>query len=153
MIQACFHNRQPAKAVALLDQILADGLRPDEKTNVVLVRGHLQMGLIETAAKLVRRSYQGDDAAGVDSQCLHEVLNKLGAGSEAAATLQREVDMGHKRQPSGSMTRYIRKQNNCGFRRNEGRHNAAKERYITPAADQCKPPWRRNPSDRWQLCQ
>jgi len=153
MIQACFHNRQPAKAMALLDQILADGLRPDEKTNVVLVRGHLQMGLIETAAQLVRRSYQGDDAAGVDSQCLDEVLNKLGAGSEAATALQRDVDMGRKRQPSSSMTRYIRRENKCGFRKNETRQTAAKEQYSAKAADQCKPPWRRAPSDQWKRCQ
>merc|ERR1719330_987289 len=49
MIQACFHNRQPAKAMALYEQLIADGLRPDEKTNVALVRGFLQIGQIDMA--------------------------------------------------------------------------------------------------------
>merc|ERR550532_486218 len=31
MIQACFHNRQPAKALALFNHIVAEGLHPDEK--------------------------------------------------------------------------------------------------------------------------
>merc|ERR1719362_2792047 len=92
LIQACFFNRQPAKALSLLDQLLADGLHPDSKTFVVLVRGHLQMGLLDAAVALVRRSYQGNSPAGVDSQCLEEVVARLGKGSAAAAGLRKDVD-------------------------------------------------------------
>jgi len=91
-IQTCFFNRQPAKALSLLDQILADGLHPDAKTFVVLVRGHLQMGLLDTAVELVRRSYQGNSPAGVDSQCLEEIVARLGKGSVAAAGLRKDIE-------------------------------------------------------------
>lgn len=92
LIQACFINRQPAKALSLLDRILEDGLRPDAKTYVSLVRGHLQMGLVDAAVELVRRSYRGDFPVGVDSQCLEEVVAKLGKGSAAAAGLRKDVE-------------------------------------------------------------
>jgi len=92
LIQACFFNRQPAKALSLLDQLLADGLHPDSKTFVVLVRGHLQMGLLDAAVALVRRSYQGNSPAGVDSQCLEEVVARLGKGSAAAAGLRKDIE-------------------------------------------------------------
>jgi len=98
LIQACFFNRQPAKALSLLDQILADGLHPDAKTFVVLVRGHLQMGLLDTAVELVRRSYQGNSPAGVDSQCLEEVVARLGKGSVAAAGLRKDIEETHQHQ-------------------------------------------------------
>jgi len=92
LIQACFFNRQPAKALSLLDQILADGLHPDAKTYVTLVRGLLQMGLLDTAVELVRRSYHGNSPAGVDSQCLEDVVARLGKGSIAAAGLRKDID-------------------------------------------------------------
>jgi len=157
MIQACFHNRQPAKAMALYEQILADGLRPDEKTNVVLVRGHLQVGLVDKAVQLVRRSYSGPEAAGVDSQCVDTVLTKLGAGSEAADALQKEIEAWHKRPQRGyrprrdahmtvatafgAATRNIHKENNCGSRR----QTVAKEQHSARAVEQSKHPWRRAP--------
>mmetsp|Transcript_11736 Transcript_11736/g.22718 ORF Transcript_11736/g.22718 Transcript_11736/m.22718 type:complete len:827 (+) Transcript_11736:83-2563(+) len=129
MIQGCFHNRQPAKALSVFEQLLADGLRPDEKANVAMVRGHLQNGLIEKAAQFVRCAYQ-DEAAGVDSQCLGEVLTKLGVGSEAAVALQKEVEAGRKRQPQGAsaMTRFSRKENNGVSRRMDTRRTFVKER-------------------------
>jgi len=92
LIQACFFNRQPAKALSLLDKILEDGLRPDAKLYVSLVRGHLQMGLLDAAVDLVRRSYRGNFPAGVDSQCLEEVVAKLGKGSAAAASLRKDIE-------------------------------------------------------------
>merc|ERR1719242_2801882 len=92
LIQACFINRQPARALSLLDQILADGLHPDAKTYSVLVRGHLQMGLLDAAVELVRRSYRGNSPAGVDSQCLEEVVARLGKGSAAAAGLRKDIE-------------------------------------------------------------
>jgi len=91
LIQACFQNRQPARALSVLDQILADGLRPDAKTYVALVRGHLQMGKIDAAVELVRRSYRGRDPAGVDSQCLEETVARLGKGTAAAVALRKEI--------------------------------------------------------------
>merc|ERR550532_992885 len=78
MIQACFHNRQAPKALALLDQILEDGLRPDEKTFTVLVRGLLQAGLLDKAVQVVRRAYRDDPPAGVDAQSMEELVAKLG---------------------------------------------------------------------------
>jgi len=92
LIQACFINRQPARALSLLDQILADGIHPDAKTYIVLVRGHLQMGLLDTAVELVRRSYQCNSLAGVDSQCFEEVVARLGKGSAAAAALRKDIE-------------------------------------------------------------
>merc|ERR1719336_3105898 len=91
LIQACFQNRQPAKALSLLDRILEDGLCPDEKTYVALVRGHLQMGLLDSAVELVQRACQGASPAGVDSQCLQDVVAKLGMRSELAKALRQQV--------------------------------------------------------------
>merc|ERR1719223_1999185 len=54
LIQACFHNRQLGKALALHDQIVREGLWPDEKTYTVLARGCLQAGASEKAAMVVR---------------------------------------------------------------------------------------------------
>merc|ERR1719199_1241659 len=51
LIQACFNNRQPAKAVALHDQIIKEGLLPDEMTYTVLMKGCLQAGLSDRAAQ------------------------------------------------------------------------------------------------------
>merc|ERR1719454_1129462 len=51
LIQACFNNRQPSKAVALHDQIIKEGLLPDEMTYTVLMKGCLQAGLSDQAAQ------------------------------------------------------------------------------------------------------
>merc|ERR1719337_423574 len=47
LIQACFNNRQATKAVALHDQILKEGLLPDEMTYSALVKGCLQSGRVD----------------------------------------------------------------------------------------------------------
>merc|ERR1719350_2486367 len=135
MIQACFHNRQPAKALALFEQLLADGLRPDEKTNVVLVRGHLQMGLVEKAAVLVRRAYQGDAAAGVDSQCWEETLSRLGVGSKAAVALEREIDLSRRQHCRGGSANCIRKEHRGGSRRMEMQQTLTREQHGTVPFD------------------
>merc|ERR1719162_744362 len=51
LIQACFNNRQASKAVALHEQIIKEGLAPDEMTYTVLMRGCLQAGLNDKAAQ------------------------------------------------------------------------------------------------------
>merc|ERR1719277_2127687 len=93
MIQACFQNRQLPKAVSLLDRLIADGVRPDEKTYTALVRGCLQARQVDQAVNMVRRAYQDAGApAGVDGKILDEVVRKLGGGgSEAAEALLAEV--------------------------------------------------------------
>jgi len=92
LMQACFQNRQPAKAVSLLDRIVEDGLCPDEKTYVALVRGHLHMGLLDKAVELVQRACQGASPAGVDSQCFEDVVAKLGTRSELVKSLRKQVE-------------------------------------------------------------
>jgi pentatricopeptide repeat protein len=92
LMQACFQNRQPAKAVSLLDRIMDDGLWPDEKTYVALVRGHLHMGLLDKAVELVQRACQGSSPAGVDSRCLEDVVAKLGTRSELVKALRKQVE-------------------------------------------------------------
>merc|ERR1719362_1213141 len=102
MIQACFHNRQPAEALALFDRLVADGLRPDEKTNVALVRGFLQLGQVDMAVDMILRSCRGNDPASVDAACVDLVLAKLGTQSEAARSLTKEVEAARGRICSGN---------------------------------------------------
>merc|ERR1719218_331962 len=47
LIQACFHNRQMAKALALHDHIVDEGCLLDQKVYVALVRGCLQAGAVD----------------------------------------------------------------------------------------------------------
>lgn len=92
LIQACFQNRQPARAITLLDTILKDGLRPDEMTYTALARGCLQASLAEEAAEMTRRAFQDHNPpAGVDSRILGEVVAMLGTNSEAGKTLMADV--------------------------------------------------------------
>jgi len=51
LIQACFNNRQASKAVALHEQIIKEGLLPDEMTYTVLMKGCLQAGLNDRVAQ------------------------------------------------------------------------------------------------------
>jgi len=88
LIQACFHNRQPAKAIALHDQIVEEGCPLDQKAYVALARGCLQAGAIDRAADVIRCAHHilghnlqqpSGRAPGVDARCLEEVLAKLPA--------------------------------------------------------------------------
>jgi len=90
LIQACFQNRQPTRASLLLDQLLGEGLRPDEKTYSALVRGCVQAGQVEKAAQMARRAYQAGSC--VDARCLEEVAERLGSSSDAATELLAEVE-------------------------------------------------------------
>jgi len=116
LIQACFHNRHPTKALALHDQLVEEGCIPDQKTYVALVRGCLQAGVVDKAACVVRCAFhcgghgmhQADGPApGLDASCLQEVISKLGSGSEAqllqadvAAAQRSPKDTGSRRVPS-----------------------------------------------------
>lgn len=100
LIQACFHNRQLAKAVALHDQIVQEGCVLDQKAYVALTRGCLQAGAVDRAADVVRCAHHipghgmqqpEGRAPGVDAQCLEEVVIKLGRNSEASKRLAAEV--------------------------------------------------------------
>jgi len=101
LIQGCFQNRMPVKALSLLDTMLAKGLCPDEKAYVALVRGHLNMGLLDQAVEIVERAYQGYSPAGVGRNCLAEVIAKLGKTSRAAASLINKVQAVRVQQRTG----------------------------------------------------
>jgi pentatricopeptide repeat protein len=104
LIQACFNNRQPAKAVALHDQIIQEGLVPDEMTYSALVKGCLQASLVDKAVHLVKCAYgiASPKAHGkpprVNGRCLDEVVTALGgpASPKARSLL---ADIGE--QPAG----------------------------------------------------
>lgn len=100
LIQACFHNRHPMKALALHDQLVEERCVPDQKTYIALVRGCLQAGAVDKAEAVVRCAFHcsGHDmrqadgpAPGVDTGCLQEVIVKLGPNSDAARLLQEDI--------------------------------------------------------------
>merc|ERR1719183_2596964 len=57
LIQACFNNRQAAKAVALHDQMIKEGLYPDEMVYSSLVSGCLKAGLVDKAVQLTKYAH------------------------------------------------------------------------------------------------
>jgi len=100
LIQACFHNRQVGKALALHDQIVRDGVEPDEKTYTVLASGCLQANAVEKAAMVVRCAFHVPSCGmaltryrrGVESRCLRDVLGQLKRSNPSAArTLEAQV--------------------------------------------------------------
>lgn len=100
LIQACFHNRQMAKALALHDQVVDEGCLLDQKVYVALVRGCLQAGAVDKAAEVVRCACHipghslrqaGGCPVGVDAQCLDDVLARLGRNGESSQKLASEV--------------------------------------------------------------
>jgi len=100
LMQACFHNRQPGKALALHDQIVREGCIPDQKTYVALARGCLQAGIVDKAAEVVRCAHHLPghsltatrvSPAGVDHKCLEDVVTRLGAETDAARRLSVDV--------------------------------------------------------------
>jgi len=100
LMQACFHNRHSAKALALHDQMVDEGCLLDQKAYVALARGCLQAGAVDRAADVIRCAHHipghnlrrpEGQAVGVDAQCLEEVLAKLGRTTEAGKRLATEV--------------------------------------------------------------
>jgi len=99
-MQACFHNRQPGKALALHDQIVREGCIPDQKTYVALARGCLQAGIVDRAAEVVRCAHHlsghnmmttRSNPAGVDNKCVEDVLTRLGVDTDSARQLSADV--------------------------------------------------------------
>jgi pentatricopeptide repeat protein len=97
LIQACFHNRQTAKAIALHDQVVEEGCTFDQKAYIVLARGCVMAGAVDRAADVVRCAHhvpghglrQCYGAPGVDARCLEEVLAKL--NPESARRLRDDI--------------------------------------------------------------
>jgi len=97
LIQACFNNRQAFKAVAVHDQIIKEGLMPDEMTYNSLVSGCLKAGLPDKAVQLAKYAHgiglpKGKWAPpGIGDRCLSDLVSALGgAGSKEAKELKAE---------------------------------------------------------------
>lgn len=113
LIQACFNNRQALKAVSLHEQIIKEGLCPDEMTYSVLVQGCLKAGLLDKAVQLTKCAHgfatpKGRGTApGINARTLDELVSALGgeksAGAQAVLTdaADCKVGGGH-RQGKGS---------------------------------------------------
>jgi len=103
LIQACFNNRQASKAISLHDQIIEDGLVPDEMTYSALVKGCLRASLVDKAVHLVKCAHgvafphARGSHVGVSSQCLEDVMSALG-GSQSAQAKALVLEIG-KNQP------------------------------------------------------
>jgi pentatricopeptide repeat protein len=97
LMQACFNNRQPAKAVALHDQIINEGLVPDEMTYSALVKGCLQAGLIEKAILLTKcahglaRPKANGMPPGINARCVDDLISAMGPGTSEAKALVAEL--------------------------------------------------------------
>jgi len=98
LIQACFNNRQASKAVALHDQILEEGLVPDEMTYSALVKGCLQANLVDKAVHLVKCAHgvaiphAHGKTAGINDRCWDDLIYALGGRqSEQTKSLLLEV--------------------------------------------------------------
>merc|ERR1719183_1358240 len=90
LIQACFNNRQATKAVALHDQILKEGLIPDEMLYSALVKGCMHAGLVDKAVQLTRCAHGlavpvKGTPPGINSRTLDELVSALGGGRSAEA--------------------------------------------------------------------
>jgi len=90
LIQGCFNNRQAAKAVALHDQILKEGLIPDEMLYSALVRGCVHAGLVDKAVHLTRCAHGlavplKGKPPGINSRTLDELVSALGGSRSAEA--------------------------------------------------------------------
>jgi pentatricopeptide repeat protein len=107
LMQACFHNRQLKKALAVHDECVDDGCLLDEKAYTSLARGCMQAGAVETAVEVVRcasgLSGHGLRQAkvapqGVDAKCLQEILKKLemGGKKQLAQQLSEDLEAGQR---------------------------------------------------------
>jgi pentatricopeptide repeat protein len=126
LIQACFHNRQINRAFTLHDEMVRQGVLPDEKMYTSMTKGCLQAGLSEKAAAVVRCAYQmpcpggllvaKGEPQGVESKCLKEVISALRRNSpQAAASLEKDVQnrlagQGCTRQHAGAWGRAVQRQ-------------------------------------------
>lgn len=88
LMQACFQNKQAAKAVSLLDTIVEEGIKPDERTYSALVQGCLAAGLKDKALELAQRAFHGSRPVGIDAKVLKALTAKLGKEGEVANSLR-----------------------------------------------------------------
>lgn len=108
LIQACFNNRQAPKAVALYNQIVDEGLFPDEMTYSALVSGCLKAGLVDKAVHLVKCAHGiahprcKGTPPGVNARCLDDVVSSLGGSRNSAAqALLAELEEGRSGKGKG----------------------------------------------------
>lgn len=121
LIQACFQNHQPSRALSVHDKILEEGLCPDEKLYTSLVRGCAQAGATEDAVRMVRFAYNLPDCGllwarrgsppGVDHRCLDGLIVRLSRdGTPQAEALLAEM------QACRSQTRVPRRMSKAAWR-------------------------------------
>jgi pentatricopeptide repeat protein len=97
LIQACFNNRQASKAVALHDQMIEEGVVPDEMAYSALVKGCLQASLIDKAIHLARCAHGlahpkvRGIPPGINARTLDELSNALDPTSSEAKALLAEL--------------------------------------------------------------
>lgn len=101
LISACFNNRQAFKAINLHEQMLKDGLQPDEMLNNVLVQGCLKAKLVDKAVQVAKCACgvgiaKGKHApSGLGEKCLSELMSALGGPtSKQAIALKAELGEG-----------------------------------------------------------
>eukprot|EP00408_Alexandrium_pacificum_P060459 CAMPEP_0171168518 /NCGR_PEP_ID=MMETSP0790-20130122/7749_1 /TAXON_ID=2925 /ORGANISM="Alexandrium catenella, Strain OF101" /LENGTH=871 /DNA_ID=CAMNT_0011633355 /DNA_START=116 /DNA_END=2731 /DNA_ORIENTATION=+ len=138
LIQACFHNRQPNKAVALLERILADGIRPDEKTYTVLASGLLHQGQVDKAAGIVLRSLKDEPPVGVESRCLEDLRARLNSGPAANKQMLAELEAARSRGASRPVDKRAAA-GSAAWPRDKAAPNTGRDRVAPP-------PWRRDAS-------
>jgi pentatricopeptide repeat protein len=91
LMQACFNNRQAAKACSLHDQLIADGLTPDEMIYSALVKGCLQANMVDKAVHFVKCAHgvaapkAHNKPPGVNAYCLDSVISALGGAQNVNA--------------------------------------------------------------------
>jgi len=107
LMQACFHNRQLKKALAVHDECVDDGCLLDEKAYTSLARGCVMAGALETAVDVVRcasglpgHSLRQAKVApqGVEAKVLQEILKKLETGGkkQVAQRLSDDLEAGRQ---------------------------------------------------------
>jgi pentatricopeptide repeat protein len=90
LIQSCFMNRQASKAISVYDQLMNEGLLPDEMTYSILVKGCLQANLVDTAVRLTKTAYGVDmdsskrqeSLPGISAQCLDDLCSAVGSSEK-----------------------------------------------------------------------
>jgi len=102
LIQACFNNKQPCKALALHERMLNENLSLDEKAYTAILRGCMQFGLLDNAEHIVKCAYGIADGSvgspGVDRRCLEELLSALGPNTKAGSSLAADIRAAARRQ-------------------------------------------------------
>jgi pentatricopeptide repeat protein len=97
LIQACFNNRQPEKAVILHGKIIKEGLVPDEMTYSTLVKGCLQARLVEKAVLLTKCAHglacpkANGMPPGTNARCVDDLISAMGPGTAEAKALVTEL--------------------------------------------------------------